>query len=193
LNPQRQPPALFKGQYENASAGYTRVDPVAMASPSSGGVLFADKHLPGWRHEQAGRRAFTSVLIYSLDHLTFNSNHSWIDGPERTATGGCRAVRRIDPGDQQSLSRKHSVRLRPSGLTVGVLNVTTQNISTYCLYAQGTLVRTTDNLAVIMLSNPNACARVAKDGHLMKTNSGKTETTTTGRRRRVPTRAFRSS
>jgi hypothetical protein len=40
-----------------------------------------------------------------------------------------------------------------------VLNVTTQNISTYCLYATGTLVRTTDNLAVITLTNPKACSQ----------------------------------
>jgi hypothetical protein len=147
----------FKGQYENASAGYTRVDPVALASPSSGGVLFAD-NICQLETRASRQRAFTSVLIYSLDHLTFNSNHSWIDGPERTATVDAA----LFAGSIQVTSNRFQEAfgsVAASGLTVGVLNVTTQNISTYCLYAQGTLVRTTDNLAVIMLSNPNACAR----------------------------------
>jgi hypothetical protein len=147
----------FKGQYENAGAGYTHVTPAALASPSSGGVLFAD-NICQLETRASRQRAFASVLILSLDQLTFNSNHSWIDGPERTATVDAA----LSAGSIQVTSNRFQEAFGSvvaSGLTVGVLNVTTQNISTYCLFAQGTLVRTTDNLAVITVTNPDACGR----------------------------------
>jgi hypothetical protein len=147
----------FSGQYENTSAGYTHVTPAALASPSSGGVLFAD-NICQLETRASRQRAFSSVLILSLDHLTFNSNHSWIDGPERAATVD--AV--LFAGSIQVTSNRFQEAfgsVAASGLTVGALNVTSQNISTYCLYPTGTLVRNTDNLAVIMLTNPDACAR----------------------------------
>jgi hypothetical protein len=147
----------FKGRYENVSAGYMQVEPAALASPSSGGVLFAD-NICQLEMRASRQRAFSSVLILSLDHLTFNSNHSWIDGPERAATVD--AV--LFAGSIQVTSNRFQEAfgsVAASGLTVGALNITTQNISTYCIYAEGTLVRTTDNLAVITLTNPNACSR----------------------------------
>jgi hypothetical protein len=97
-------------------------------------------------------------MILSLDQVTFNSNHSWIDGPERAVTVDAA----LYAGSIQVTSNRFQEAfgsVAASGLSVGVLNVTTQNISTYCLYATGTLVRTTDNLAVITLTNPKACSQ----------------------------------
>jgi uncharacterized protein DUF6519 len=147
----------FKGQFESSSAGYTQTDATALASPSSGGVLFAN-NVCQLETRADLQRGFSSVMILSLDQLTFNSNHCWVDGPERTVT----ADAALFAGSIQVTSNRFQEAfgsVAASGLTVGVLNVTTQNISTYCLYATGTLVRTTDNLAVITLTNPKACSQ----------------------------------
>ena len=147
----------FKGQFENSSAGYTQVNATALASPSSGGVLFAN-NVCQLETRADLQRGFSSVMILSLDQLTFNSNHSWIDGPERAVTVDAA----LYAGSIQVTSNRFQEAfgsVAASGLSVGVLNVTTQNISTYCLYATGTLVRTTDNLAVITLTNPKACSQ----------------------------------
>lgn len=145
----------FSGQYTNSTGMYGNVNTSALAAPSSGGVLFAE-NICQLEMRAARQRAFSSVLILSLDHVTFNSNQCWIDGPERTASVDIA----LFAGTMQATSNRLQEAfgsVAASGLTYGALNVTTQNISTYCLYPLGTMVRSTDNLAVIMLTNPNAC------------------------------------
>lgn len=145
----------FSSQYTNAAGAYEQVNVGVPASPSSGGVLFAE-NICQLETRASRQRAYSSVFILSLDHLTFNSNHCWIDGPERAATVDAALM----AGTIQVTSNRFQEAIgavQASGLSVGTLNVTTQNISTYCLYPTGTLVRSTDNLAVVMLTNPNAC------------------------------------
>jgi Family of unknown function (DUF6519) len=146
----------FTGQYASAGASYTHVNAAAVASPSSGGVLFTNNVCQ--LEERASRqRAFSSVLILSLDQLLFNSNHCWIDGPERSVTIDAALL----AGSTQVTSNRFQEAIGSvlaSGLTFGVLNISTQNLSTYCLLVDGTLTRNTDNLAAITLTNPKACS-----------------------------------
>lgn len=147
----------FTGQYESAGASYTHGTAAASTSPSSGGVLFTNNVCQ--LEERASRqRAFSSVLILSFDQLLFNSNHCWIDGPERSVAVDAA----LFAGSTQVTSNRFQESpgsVLVSGLTYGVLNISTQNLSTYCVVAEGSLVRNTDNLAVITLTNPKACSQ----------------------------------
>jgi hypothetical protein len=147
----------FSGQFQTAGASYTHASATNVASSSSGGVLFTNNvcQLESRASRQA---AFSSVLILSLDQLLFNSNHCWIDGPERSAFVDAALL----AGSIQVTSNRFQEAIGSvvaSGVTFGTLNISTQNLSTYCLLVEGTLYRNTDNLAVITLTNPDACPR----------------------------------
>jgi hypothetical protein len=85
------------------------------------------------------QRCLTSVLIFAFDDLIFSNNTCWLDGPPLTAildallAGGSVQV------TSNRFQEAAGFPVLVSGFTVGALNITSQNISTYCLFATGTL------------------------------------------------------
>lgn len=114
---------------------------------------------------------FSSVSILSLDDLIFSNNQCWIDAVSRS--GFLDAVL-LASYVQVLGNRFQEAALFPvlaSGYTAGALNVTAQNISTYCLFCTGTLQPALDanNLSLVPVG---ACDAVAqKDLHLKFTES----------------------
>lgn len=49
-----------------------------------------------------------------------------------------------------------------SAMTIGLLNVTSQNISTFCIYPLGAVLAATNNLALINSVNPGVCDALVK-------------------------------
>lgn len=143
----------FNTTYNNP--GKSQSSSVQTAISSSGAVLFAD-NVCQLEARQSGVIGYTSVLILTLDHLTFSDNHCWLDGagqPRFTPHDRYTAVTDalLLAGSLQACGNRfqeapNSVII--SGLTYGVLNVTTQNIATYCLFALGTNVAKANNLVI---------------------------------------------
>jgi hypothetical protein len=108
-----------------------------LADSSSGTVLFTN-NICQLEAQASGVRGFCSVVIASLDTVLFANNQLWVDAPTCCAffDGLLFGVTM-----QATSNRFQEASLYPviySGATLGVLNITSQNISTYCLKAVGT-------------------------------------------------------
>ena len=107
-------------------------------NPSCGAVIFTNNTCQ-LEARLSGQRCFTSVAILALDDLIFANNVCWLDGPRATATLDAL----LGAGSLQVTSNRFQEAagfpVIASGLTLGALNITSQNISTYCLFATGTL------------------------------------------------------
>lgn len=116
----------------------------ALANSTSGTVLFAN-NLCQLETRASGAAGLASVVIFTMDNLNFTNNLTWIDGVGVVPL----------PGTQSSVSALMDVFLMGgtinvsnnrfqevlnsvlfSGMTAAVANVTTGNISTFCLFSQ---------------------------------------------------------
>jgi hypothetical protein len=143
---------------------------------SSGAVLFTNNYCQ-LELREVPQQGFASVLIISLDHLIFSNNHCWLDATGQgtvfaptqgfTAAGGqgmlldafllAGSLNVIGNRFQEA---KNAVLL--SAMTIGLLNVTSQNISTFCIYPLGAVLAATNNLALINSVNPGVCDALVK-------------------------------
>jgi hypothetical protein len=80
-------------------------------------------------------KGMISVAILSLDHLTFANNHCWLDGPLTAAMDAFLLSGSLHVTANRFQEAAGSVLI--SGVTFGLSNITTENISTYCLLADG--------------------------------------------------------
>ncbi len=100
---------------------------------SNGTVLFTGNvcQLVAQRDRERG---FASVAIVSLDDVLFANNVCWLDGAQLTAFLDAFllavSIQVVGNRFQESVDS-----VLASGLTVGKLNLTSQNLSTYCLFA----------------------------------------------------------
>jgi hypothetical protein len=143
-----------KGQFTGlaSSPGFQNV--------SGGTILFTDNtcHLEATASLQ---KEIASVVIVTPDSLIFSNNHCWLDSSRVSATldallvGGSLNV--IGNRFQEALN---SVLL--SGLTAGKVNITGQNISTYCLIALGSLLSNNNNLALVSTAGQDVCGELQK-------------------------------
>jgi hypothetical protein len=152
------------GSFRNLPVG-SDYQPRGSGTTSNGAVTFTDNMC-----QLEGRvtrpQAFSSVLILSLDDLIFGNNQCWLDAVPPPVTVAFDAL--LAAGFVQVTSNRFQEVLGSvvaSGLTIGLLNVTGQNISTHCLYATGSLqpALLTKNLS---LFPAEICARLAKDLNL---------------------------
>jgi hypothetical protein len=106
----------------------------ALATSSSGAVLFAN-NICQLEARASGAAGFASVFILSLDQLTFSNNHCWLDAPATTPRVGLDAFL-LSPSLNVCGNRFQEAAgsVYVSGVTFGPLNITAQNISTYCLF-----------------------------------------------------------
>src|SRR5207245_56480 len=105
---------------------------------SNGTVLFTN-NICQLEARTTKPRFFSSVTILSLDDLIFSNNQCWIDA---VSLSGVLDAFLLASYVQVLGNRFQEAALFPvlaSGFTVGALNVTAQNISTYCLFCTGIL------------------------------------------------------
>jgi len=95
--------------------------------------------------------------------MIFSDNHCWLDGPALTAFFdallGAGSLQLVGNRFQEASGFPVIV----SGLTIGLINIAIQNLSTYCLINLGIakLVEA-NNVAIIDLGGQDLCAQLAK-------------------------------
>lgn len=146
----------------SASSGFqTR----GSGSTSNGAVTFTD-NMCQLEARITNPHAFSSVMIVTLDDLIFGNNQCWIDAVGQPPTAALNAM--LAAGFVQVTSNRFQEVLGvvlASGFTVGLLNITGQNISSHCLFATGLLkpALLTKNLS---LFTPQLCDEAAKSLNL---------------------------
>jgi hypothetical protein len=129
----------------------------AFAASSNGTVLFSN-NICQLEARVDRQHSITSIAIMSVDHLTFTGNHSWID----TATFDAIFDAVLVAGSVNVTNNRFQespISVLASGLTAGVINITSQNISTFCLLVRGAPNFTVNqsNLALISMARPDLC------------------------------------
>ena len=137
-------------------------------SSSSGAVLFTN-NMCQLELREVPQTGFASVMIVSLDHLIFSNNHCWVDGgvaPAGAAAAATPAVftdafllaGSLNVTSNRFQEGQYTADL--SAWTIGLMNITSQNISTYCILADGVSVIRKDNLSVIGSIFPGLCEKL---------------------------------
>lgn len=154
--------AKFSSLHGVAGGSYSSVGQPTPAIPSSGTVLFTG-NICQLEATASKQQAFASVVVLTLDHLNFANNHCWVDGPSITAlvdgllVGGTLQV----AGNR--FQEAPGFPVLASGITLGKVNIATQNLSTYCLFNLGTAkLLDVNNVALIDLAAQDFCAGLAK-------------------------------
>jgi hypothetical protein len=152
---------LPSNTFSNAQQAYAGDLSSQPESPGRGMVLFTGNHCQ-LEAIASGQREYTSVLIVTSDHLIFSNNHCWLEAPRSTSLVDALLVAfSLNVIGNRFQEAPNSVLL--SGLTAGRINITAQNISTYCLIAIGAMLSANNNLALIEAASKEACASLAKN------------------------------
>jgi hypothetical protein len=138
-------------------------------APPSGGVVLFTNNLCHLETRFSGRQCFASVVLLSLDDLIFGHNQCWLDGPTATAFLDAFLIANSVEVTSNRFQEASNSPVLVSGLTVGTLNITSQNISTYCLLATSTLQPAIDNNNLSFI-NVEICSRLSDT---LKLNSTK--------------------
>jgi hypothetical protein len=107
--------------------------------------------------------SFASVTIISLDHLIFSGNHCWLDANvdaagEGMITDAFLLASTLNVVGNRFQEAQYAVDL--SAWTIGLLNITSLNISTFCIWAEGaSVIAGNTNLPIINSIIPGACER----------------------------------
>jgi hypothetical protein len=101
------------------------------------------------------------VLIFALDDLVFGDNVCWLDGSRGTAYLDALLAAGALQVTSNRFQEAAGFPVAASGYTLGMLNITSQNISTYCLFASGILqpAIANNNLSLVPAQ---ACQEVAR-------------------------------
>jgi hypothetical protein len=110
----------------------------ATANASCGAVIFTNNTCQ-LEARQSHQTCYASVIIGTLDDLIFGNNECWLDGRPSTAIFDALLVAGSVQATSNRFQEATGFPVLASGFTVGALNITSQNISTYCLFATGTL------------------------------------------------------
>jgi hypothetical protein len=146
------------GTYGNAPSGSPTFSAGKARGGTAGSVVFTDNIC------QLEARIFrttenASVLIYTPDHLIFANNQSWLDGARFTVLADALLIAgSLNVIGNRFQESPNSVLL--SGLTAGVVNITSENISTYCLFAIGVMLIDANNIAIITAINSELCSQL---------------------------------
>ncbi|MFZ0795897.1 MAG: DUF6519 domain-containing protein, partial [Candidatus Korobacteraceae bacterium] len=117
--------------FESLSAGdvYTK-DPTNSVSVTDGTVLFAN-NICQLMAQLNYARGVSSVSIFTLDHVMFTNNQLWMNGPPETA----KVDAYLFGASAQAVANRLQESTKAvtySGYSFGKMNVTSQNLSTYC-------------------------------------------------------------
>jgi hypothetical protein len=141
-------PAIFwRMAYESTATTSEALGGGGTRSAAAGAVLFTDNVCELEASTTSAQRQASSVFVTSYDHLLFANNHCRVQGPE-----SCLALDALLYG---STLQVESNRLQEalgsvsaSGVTAGLANITSANLSTYCIYASGSMLATPNNLVL---------------------------------------------
>ena len=119
-------------------------------STSNGAVTFTD-NLCQLEARVSRPHSFSSVTIMTLDDLIFGNNQCWVDAFPSTAALDAFLLAGSLQATSNRFQEAAGFPVLASGFTIGALNITGHNISTYCLFATGTLqpALNTKNLSLI--------------------------------------------
>ncbi|HEY2513845.1 MAG TPA: DUF6519 domain-containing protein [Polyangiaceae bacterium] len=115
-----------------------------LAASSSGSVLFSN-NMCQIEARVSGVRAAASVAILSLDHILFSGNHCWVDGGERTVSFDALLFGLTLQANGNRFQESAEAVLA-SAVTLGLANMTTHNMATYCILAFGSSLLSTPNM-----------------------------------------------
>ncbi|MCU1252354.1 MAG: hypothetical protein JWQ49_5383 [Edaphobacter sp.] len=134
--------------------------PPTFSAASSGTVLFTGNICQ--LEARVGRqRSITSVTIISTDNLIFSNNQVSFESATFDAfVDALLAAGTLTATSNRFQESAASVLL--SGITIAPFNITTQNISTFCLLVKGAKKIDARNLAIIDSFFPDLCARLQK-------------------------------
>jgi len=143
--------ALFSAYPTYTTTGPSASTRTKSATPSSGAVIFTNNicQLDTPAGNQAG---FASVLVVSLDHVLFGDNLCWENGPTvNTVVDALVLARTVQvTSNRFEESFEASKTFGGSCLSLGLANITTQNISDHAIFAiapTGILVDTPNLMA----------------------------------------------
>ncbi|HEY2472705.1 MAG TPA: DUF6519 domain-containing protein [Terracidiphilus sp.] len=159
----------LQGFRQAQATGGATVSPYAFSSGAAsrgfmqsgtGTVLFAN-NVCQLEARVSHQLSFSSIMIMARDHLIFTGNESWVDSLVRDVfsdailTGGSLNV-------TSNRFQESPLSVYLSGLTNGLMNVTSQNISTFCLVVEGpaNFRVDRDNLALINMVLPGTCSNI---------------------------------
>jgi hypothetical protein len=108
-------------------------------------------------------------MIFALDDLVFGHNECWVDGQPGTAVVDALLAAGSLQVTGNRFQEAAGFAVAASGFTMGALNITSQNISTYCLFATGTLQPAIANNNLSLFPQ-NVCSETAKRLNLNFTN-----------------------
>ena len=117
---------------------------------SNGAVTFTD-NMCQLEARISRPHSFSSVTIMTLDDLIFGNNQCWVDAVPFTAALDAFLLAGSLQATSNRFQEAAGFPVLASGFTIGALNITGHNISTYCLFATGTLqpALNTKNLSLI--------------------------------------------
>jgi hypothetical protein len=147
---------------KNNAATFGGVAQRGFLNSSIGTVLFTG-NVCQLEARASKQRNLAALMILTLDHMIFSNNHCWLDGPALTAFFdallGAGSLQLVGNRFQEASGFPVTV----SGLTIGLINIAIQNLSTYCLINFGIakLVEA-NNVAIIDLGGQDLCAQLAK-------------------------------
>jgi len=145
----------------NGLADYTAVAPPPTFSATSNGTVLFTNNICQLEARVDRQRSITSVTIISTDNLIFSNNQLWFDSATIDAFfDALLAAGTLTATGNRFQESAASVFL--SGVTVAPFNITTQNISTFCLLVEGANKVDTPNLAIVSAFFPDLCARLQK-------------------------------
>lgn len=119
-------------------------------SISNGAVTFTD-NMCQLEARVSQPHSFSSIAIMTLDDLIFGNNQCWVDAFPLTAALDAFLLAGSLQATSNRFQEAAGFPVLASGFTIGGLNITGYNISTYCLFATGTLqpALNTKNLSLI--------------------------------------------
>lgn len=159
--------ASFSSVYNRKdSAVFTGVGQRLFSNITTGTVLFTDNECQ-LEARASKQKAFASVTVLTLDSMIFADNHCWVDGPTETAFLDALLLASSLQVSSNRFQEAAAFAVLASGLTVGLINIASENLSTYCLFNVGTArLVNVNNVAIIDLAAQNLCAELAKQLNL---------------------------
>lgn len=158
------PSGLYTAGVDNYSTLNGAAAYASPFAPSANGTVLFTNNICQLEARADRQRSLSSLFILTLDHLIFSNNHCWLD----TARYDSFLDAFLFAASLNVTSNRFQespISVLFSGLTFGSLNITSQNISTFCLIVQAPttgLKVDSANLAFIDAVVPGFCAALNK-------------------------------
>ena len=152
---------LPSGFYANAQAGGMSTAAASFQNVSCGAVNFSN-NLCQLEATASRQTEDASVFIFTPDHLIFSNNHCWLDTTRVSAIFDALLV----AGSLNVVGNRFQEAPKSvifSALTLGGINITGQNISTFCILVLGALRSDNNNIALIDGANAEICGALEKE------------------------------